>query len=57
MSGGALLRVKKLKGAGIVRVAAAHNKRTIQSELGAGGSIDAARSRVTVGHEDLAAWL
>lgn len=44
MSGGAVLRAKKLTGAGIIRVAAAHNKRTIQSEVGAGGSIDGRRS-------------
>ncbi|MDC8770652.1 plasmid recombination protein [Paucibacter sp. hw8] len=41
MSVGAILRFKKLTGSGIVRTAAAHNKRTIQAELGAGGSIDA----------------
>lgn len=40
-----MLRAKKLKGSAIVRAAAAHNKRTIQAELGAGGSIDAGRSR------------
>ena len=44
MSGGAVLRAKKLKGAGIIRVAAAHNKRDIQAELGAGGSIDISRT-------------
>ena len=44
MSGGAVLRAKKLKGAGIIRVAAAHNKRAIQAELGAGGSIDSSRT-------------
>ena len=43
MSGSAVLRVKKLSGAAIVRVAAAHNKREIQAELGANGSIDASR--------------
>jgi hypothetical protein len=41
MSASAILRFKKLSGSGIVRAAAAHNKRTIQAELGAGGSIDA----------------
>ena len=44
MSGGAVLRAKKLKGAGIIRAAAAHNKRAIQAELGAGGSIDSGRT-------------
>lgn len=44
MSGGAMLRVKKLKGTGIVRAATAHNKRTIQAEVGANGSIDPRRS-------------
>ena len=39
-----MLRAKKLKGSGIIRAAAAHNKRTIQAELGAGASICAARS-------------
>lgn len=39
-----MLRAKKLKGSGIVRAAAAHNKRAIQAELGAGSSICAARS-------------
>ena len=44
MSAGAILRAKKLTGAGIVRLAAAHNKRAIQAELSAGGSIDVRRS-------------
>lgn len=44
MSGGAMLRVKKLKGSGIIRAAAAHNKRSIQAEVGAGGNIDPRRS-------------
>ncbi len=46
MSGGAMLRAKKLKGSGIVRAAAAHNKRTIQAEQGTGGSICALRSNL-----------
>ena len=43
-SGGAVLRVKKLKGAGIVRAAAAHNKRSIQAEIGTNASIDPQRT-------------
>lgn len=46
MIDGAILRAKKLKGQSIVRVAAAHNKREIQAELGAAGSIDANRSHL-----------
>ncbi len=41
-----MLRAKKLTGTAIVRTAAAHNKRAIQAERGAGGSIDPARSRL-----------
>ena len=44
MSGAAFLRVKKLKGGGIITKAARHNRRVIQAELGAAGSIDPARS-------------
>ena len=44
MSGAAFLRVKKLKGGGIITVAARHNKRVIQAEMGATGSIDPTRS-------------
>lgn len=44
MSGAAFLRIKKLKGGGIITVAARHNRRVIQAELGATGSIDPARS-------------
>jgi hypothetical protein len=44
MSGAAFLRIKKLKGGGIITVAARHNKRVIQAELGALGSIDPTRS-------------
>lgn len=40
----AVLRVAKLTGAGKIRLAAAHNKRTIQAELGARGHIDAQRT-------------
>jgi len=41
-----MLRAKKLKGSAIIQAAAAHNKRTIQAESGASGSIDATRSRL-----------
>jgi hypothetical protein len=46
MSGAAFLRIKKLKGGGIVTVAARHNKREIQAEMGATGSIDPASSHL-----------
>ena len=46
MSGAAFLRIKKLKGGGIITVAARHNKREIQAEMGATGSIDPIRSRL-----------
>lgn len=46
MSGVAFFRVKKLKGGGIITLAARHNKREIQAELGAGGSIDPTRARL-----------
>ena len=48
MSGTSFLRVKKLKGAGIVLAAARHNKRTIAAEIGASGSIDPARIGMNV---------
>ena len=48
MSAAAFLRVKKLKGGGIVLAAARHNLREIQSELGAGGTIDPTRMRLNV---------
>ena len=44
MSGVGFLRIKKLKGSGIITVAARHNRRVIQAELGASGAIDPARS-------------
>lgn len=44
MSGAAFLRIKKLKGGGIITVAARHNRRVIQAENGAMGSIDPTRS-------------
>lgn len=44
MSGAAFLRIKKLKGGGIIATAARHNKRVIQAEMGATGSIDPTRS-------------
>ena len=46
MSGGAFLRIKKLKGGGIITVAARHNRRVIQAEMGATGSIDPTRSHL-----------
>ena len=48
MSAAAFLRVKKLKGGGIVLTAARHNLREIQAELGAGGNIDLDRMRLNV---------
>jgi hypothetical protein len=44
MSGAAFLRLKKLKGSGIILRAARHNRRAIQAEMGAAGSIDPSRS-------------
>lgn len=46
MSGAAFFGVKKLKGSGIITVAARHNKREIQAALGAAGSINPARTRL-----------
>lgn len=46
MSAAAFLRVKKLKGGGIIKSAARHNKREIQAELGADSHIDPARTRL-----------
>lgn len=46
MSGAAFLRIKKLKRGGIITVAARHNKREIQAEMGAAGSIDPTRSHL-----------
>ena len=46
MSGVGVMRVKKLKGNGIITVAARHNRRVIQAEMGAAGSIDPARSHL-----------
>ena len=46
MSGAAFFRVKKLKGGGIITLAARHNKREIQAEMGTGGSIDPTRARL-----------
>ncbi len=42
------MRMEKLKGAGIILLAARHNRREIAAELGAGGSIDASRSALNV---------
>ena len=44
MSAVGMMRVKKLKGGGIVTAASRHNKREIQAELGATGSIDSTQS-------------
>lgn len=44
MSAAAFLRVKKLKGGGIIKVAARHNRRDIQAELGADSHINPART-------------
>ena len=42
------LSIKKLKGRGIILVAAKHNLRELQAELGAGSRIDAGRMRLNV---------
>lgn len=44
MSAAAFLRVKKLKGGGIIKAAARHNRREIQAELGADSHINPART-------------
>ena len=44
MSGAAFLRLKKLTGGGHIAVAARHNRRAIQAEVGASASIDSTRS-------------
>ena len=44
MSATGFLRLKKLKGSGIIAAAARHNRRAIQAEVGASASIDATRS-------------
>lgn len=46
MSGAAFLRLKKLKGGGVISRAARHNRRVIQAEMGATGSIDPSRSHL-----------
>lgn len=46
MSGAAFLRLKKLKGKSIIAVAARHNRRAIQAEVGASASIDPSRSQL-----------
>lgn len=46
MSAAGFLRLGKLIGAGKTLVAARHNLRAIQAEMGAGGSIDATRSHL-----------
>ena len=43
MTAVALLKFKKLKGSGIIKAAARHNRRDIQAELGADSHIDPAR--------------
>jgi hypothetical protein len=44
MSGAAFMRIKRLKGGGIILAAARHNRRVIQTEMGGSGSIDPTRS-------------
>jgi hypothetical protein len=44
MSKAGVMLIKKLKGKGIITAAARHNKREIQAELGATGTIDTTRS-------------
>lgn len=46
MSGAAFLRIKKLKGGGIITLAARHNRRVIQEEMGAAGPINPTRSHL-----------
>jgi len=46
LSGADFLRLAKLTGGGIVRRAARHNRRVIQAELGASGSIDPTRTHL-----------
>ena len=46
MSAAAFLRVKKLKGSGIIKAAARHNRREIQAEMGADSHIDPTRTRL-----------
>lgn len=46
MTGTAFLNVAKLKDSGIIKVAARHNKRVIQEEIGALGNINPARSHL-----------
>lgn len=46
MSAAAFLRVKKLKQGGIIKLAARHNRREIQAELGADSHIDPARTHL-----------
>jgi hypothetical protein len=44
LSGAGFLRIKKLKGTGIITVAARHNRRVIQAETGSAINIDPTRS-------------
>ena len=46
MSTAAFFRLKKLTGGGIIARAARHNRRVIQAEFGATGSIDPARTHL-----------
>ena len=46
MAASGFMRLKKLTSANHVLVASKHNKRAIQAERGAGGSIDASRSHL-----------
>jgi hypothetical protein len=45
-TGTAFLRFKKLKGNGIITVAARHNRRELQAEMGATDSIDPTHSQL-----------
>lgn len=48
MNGAGFMRMKKLRGSGIILMAARHNRREIAAELGARGTIDPARSSLNV---------
>jgi hypothetical protein len=48
MSAAPFMRIQKLKGPGHIAVAARHNRREIQAELGAGGHIDPNRIHLNV---------
>lgn len=46
MGSTAFMSLKKLKGGGIIAVAARHNKRVIQAEMGSSGAIDSMRTHL-----------